>query len=80
MYLHERYTPIAIPVKNLGGFQRVTLNAGKTKMVTMKLTPDDLMLLNSDMHWKVVAGRFDVMIGKSSPEIVLRWPLQVEGH
>ena len=79
LYLHERYTPVAIPVKNLRGFQRVTLNPGETKTVTMKLTPDDLMLLDEEMHWKVVPGTFDVMIGKSSADIVLTRPLQVEG-
>ena len=78
LYLHERYTPVAIPVKNLRGFQRVTLNPGETKTVTMKLTPDDLMLLDEDMHWKVVPGTFDVMIGKSSADIVLHEPLEVQ--
>ena len=80
MYLHERYTPVATPVKNLRGFQRVALNPGETKTVTMKLTPDDLMLLDEDMHWKVVPGTFDVMIGKSSANIVLTQPLQVAGQ
>ena len=79
LYLHERYTPVAIPVKNLRGFRRVTLNPGETKTVTMNLTPDDLMLLDEEMHWKVVPGTFDVMIGKSSADIVLTRSLQVEG-
>jgi beta-glucosidase len=79
LYLHERYTPVAIPVKSLRGFQRVALNPGETKTVTMKLTPDDLMLLDRDMHWTVVPGTFDVMIGKSSADIVLSAPLRVNG-
>jgi beta-glucosidase len=78
MYLHERYTPVAIPVKNLRGFQRVALSPGETKTVTMKLTPDDLTLLDRDMHWKVVPGTFDVMIGRSSADIVLHQPLEVQ--
>ena len=77
LYLHERYTPVAIPVKNLRGFQRVAINPGETKTVTMKLTPEDLKLLDEDMHWKVVPGIFDVMIGKSSADIVLTRALQV---
>ncbi|MGC1920897.1 MAG: glycoside hydrolase family 3 C-terminal domain-containing protein [Acidobacteriaceae bacterium] len=77
LYLHERYTPVAIPVKNLRGFQRVALNPGETKTVTMKLTSDDLKLLDRDMHWKVVPGTFDVMIGRSSSDIVLHQPLEV---
>ncbi|MHB1795942.1 MAG: fibronectin type III-like domain-contianing protein [Acidobacteriaceae bacterium] len=78
LYVHERYTPVAIPVKQLRGFARVALNPGETKTVTMKLTPEDLMLLNRDMHWTIVAGTFDLMIGKSSDDIVLSQPLQVQ--
>ena len=65
LYVHERYTPVAIPVKQLKGFERVALNPGETKTVTMKLTPEDLMLLDRDMHWTVAPGTFDLMIGKT---------------
>ena len=78
LYVHERYTPVAIPVKQLKGFERVALNPGETKTVTMKLTPEDLMLLDRDMHWTVVPGTFDLMIGKSSADIVLSQPLEVQ--
>ena len=78
LYLHERYAPVAVPVKQLHGSERVDLNPGETKTVTMKLTPEDLMLLDRDMHWTVVPGVFDIMIGKSSTDIVLSKPLQVE--
>ena len=78
LYVHERYAPVAIPVKQLKGFKRVALNPGETKTVTMKLTPEDLMLLDRDMHWTVVQGTFDLMVGKSSGDIVLSQPLQVQ--
>jgi beta-glucosidase len=78
LYVHERYTPVAVPVKQLKGFERVALNPGETKTVTMKLMPEDLMLLDRDMHWTVVSGTFDLMVGKSSSDIVLSQPLQVQ--
>jgi beta-glucosidase len=78
LYLHERYTPVAIPVKNLRGFERVVLNAGETKTATIKLTPEDLMLLDRNMHWVVAPGTFDVMIGKSSADIVLTGAFDVK--
>ena len=56
LYLHERYTPVAIPVKNLRGFQRVALKSDETKTVTMKLTPDDLLLLDEDIALEGTAG------------------------
>lgn len=78
MYLHERYTPVAIPVKQLRGFERVELNPGETKTIKLMIQPDDLMLLDRDMHWTVVPGTFDVMVGKSSADIALTAALQVK--
>jgi hypothetical protein len=79
LYIHERYAPISTPVKNLRGFERVALNPGETKTVTMKLTPEELQLLDIDMRWRVVPGDFDIMAGKSSADadLVLRGVLKV---
>jgi beta-glucosidase len=77
LYVHEKYTPVAIPVKQLRGFERVTLNPGETKSVTLTLTPEDLQLLDLDMRWKVVPGDFEIMVGKSSAEILLQGTLKV---
>jgi beta-glucosidase len=77
LYIHERYAPVSTPVKNLRGFERVSLNPGETKTVTMKLTPEDLQLLDIDMRWRVVPGDFDIMAGKSSADIALQGVLKV---
>jgi beta-glucosidase len=79
LYVHERYTPVAIPVKQLRGFEQVRLEPGETKTVTMKLAPEDMMLLDRDMHWTVVPGTFDILVGKSSADINLTASLQVLG-
>jgi beta-glucosidase len=79
LYVHERYTPVAVPVKQLRGFERVELNPEETKTVTMKITPEDLKLLDRDMHWTVVPGTFDIMVGKSSGDAALSVALQVKG-
>ena len=72
LYIHEKYAPVSTPVKQLRGFERVALNPGETKTVTLKLTPEDLQLLDVDMRWRVVPGDFEVMVGKSSAEITLQ--------
>jgi beta-glucosidase len=77
LYIHERYAPVSTPIKNLRGFERVALNPGETKTVTMKLTPEDLQLLDIDMRWRVVPGDFDIMVGKSSAEVSLQGVLKV---
>ncbi|MGB7547181.1 MAG: glycoside hydrolase family 3 C-terminal domain-containing protein [Terracidiphilus sp.] len=78
MYLHERYAPVSLPVKQLRGFERVTLNPGEKKTVTLKIRPADLMLLDRDMLWKVAPGTFDVLIGTSSQDIVLQDSFEVQ--
>jgi len=77
LYLHENYAPVSTPVKQLRGFERVALNPGETKAVTLKLTPEDLQLLDIDLRWKVVPGDFEIMVGPSSAEIPLQATLKV---
>jgi beta-glucosidase len=78
LYVHERLAPVAIPVRSLRGVERVELNPGETKTVTMKLTPEELQLLDSDLHWRVVLGTFDVMIAKSAEETILKGSFEVK--
>ena len=77
LYVHEKYAPVATPVKQLRGFARVALNPGETKTVSLNLMPEDLQLLDIDMHWRVVPGDFEVMVGKSSADINLQGILRV---
>ena len=79
LYLHERYAPVSTPVKQLRGFERVELAPGQKKTVTFTLGPEDLQLLDRNMHWVVVPGTFDIMIGKSSADIALKGALEVKG-
>jgi beta-glucosidase len=77
LYLRERFTPVATPVKQLRGFERVSLEAGQKKTVSFTLGPDDLQLLDPDMHWRVVPGIFDIMIGSSSADVSSKATLEV---
>jgi beta-glucosidase len=77
LYLHETFAPVSTPVKQLRGFERVSLQPGETKTVTLTLTPEDLQLLDPDMHWVVVPGEFQIMLGKSSGDIPLEGTLKV---
>ena len=77
LYVHEEYAPVSTPVKQLRGFARVALEPGEKKTVTLALTPEDLQLLDVDMRWRVVPGDFEVMVGKSSADILLHGVLKV---
>ncbi|MGH9395629.1 MAG: glycoside hydrolase family 3 C-terminal domain-containing protein, partial [Terriglobia bacterium] len=78
LYIHERVGPVSTPVEQLRGFQRVALAPGQKKTVSFRLTPKDLMLLDRNMHWVVVPGAFEIMVGRSSADIPLRGTLDVE--
>jgi beta-glucosidase len=77
LYVHETYAPVSLPVKQLRGFERVALKPGETKTVMLTLTPEDLQLLDNDMHWRVVPGDFEIMVGKSSADIPVQGILKV---
>jgi beta-glucosidase len=77
LYTHETYAPVALPVKQLHGFERVALKPGETKTVSFTLIPEDLQLLDIDMEWRVVPGDFEIMVGKSSTDLPLRRILKV---
>jgi len=77
LYVHETYAPVSTPVRRLRGFQRVALEPGQTKAVTFTLTPEDLQLLDLDLHWVVVPGDFEIMVGRSSQDIPLKGTLKV---
>jgi beta-glucosidase len=78
LYLHERFTPVATPIKQLRGFERIALQPGEKKTVTVALGSEDLQLLDKDMHWVVVPGTFDIMVGRSSEDIALKGTLKVK--
>ena len=78
LYVHERFAPVSTPIKQLRGLERVALAPGEKKTVTFSLGPAELELLNTEMHWAVVPGAFDVMIGKSSADIPLQGTLEVK--
>jgi beta-glucosidase len=77
LYIHEMTGPVATPVKQLRGFARVDLKAGETKSVTLVLTPEDLQLLDLDMHWRVVPSDFEIMVGRSSEDLPLKGTLKI---
>jgi len=78
LYLHQHTAPISLPTEQLRDFARVELEPGQTKNVQFTIRPQDLMLLDRDMLWRVAPGTFDAMIGSSSAEIALRDSFEVK--
>jgi beta-glucosidase len=68
VYIRDVAASITRPVKELKGFQRVTLRAGEKRRLEFTLTPDLLGFYNRDMQFVVEPGDFQVMVGTSSAD------------
>ena len=66
MYIRDVVSSVTRPVKELKGFQRVSLQPGETRKVSFEITPDRLAFFDVDMKFVVEPGQFDIMIGTSS--------------
>ena len=77
LYIQEKFAPVSRPVEQLRGFERVALEPGESKTVTFALTPEDLSVLDTNMHWVVFPGDFDVMVGRSALDLPLKGILKV---
>lgn len=69
LYLRDEVSSAPRPVKELKGFQRVSLAPGERRTVRFDLRPDDLAFWNIDMEWKVEPGTFLISTGASSAEL-----------
>lgn len=65
-YIHDRVASLVQPIRELKGFERVTLKPGESKKVTFRLGPDELGLVNGDNAFVVEPGDFDVYVSTSS--------------
>ena len=70
LYLRDQVSSVTRPVKELRGFERVTLAPGESKRVTFTLGPDELSLIDRKMQRVVEPGRFDVMVGTSATPVL----------
>jgi len=76
LYIHRVTGSVTTPVKELRGFERVSLKPSEHTTVSFTLSPEDVALLNRDMHWVVEPGDIDIMVGRSSEDIRLKGTLQ----
>jgi len=77
LYTHELVTSVTTYEKNLRGFERIHLQPGETKTVTLILKPQDLALWDRQMHFVVEPGKFKVMIGSGSQDIRLTGEFEI---
>jgi len=62
LYLRDLVASVTRPVKELKGFQRISLKVGETKNIEFKLTKEHFSFIGIDRKKTVEPGKFQVMI------------------
>ncbi|TCL54817.1 beta-glucosidase [Kineothrix alysoides] len=79
LYISDKESSVIRPVKELKDFAKVSLEPGETKTVSFRLSKRSFAYYNTAINdWHVETGEFDIMIGKSSRDIVLTKEIHVE--
>jgi beta-glucosidase len=70
LYIRDTAASVTRPVKELKGFQRITLRPGEKKQVEFVLTAQQLGFWNRQMRFTVEPGEFKVMVGPNSEDLL----------
>ena len=72
LYIRDLVSSVTRPVKELKGFQKVSLQPGETKTVALEITPDSLAFYDVKLKYVVEPGEFEILVGNSSRDIDLQ--------
>ena len=75
LYVSNTGASVVQPERQLIGFERVTLEAGESRIITFNILPVDLAIVNDKMQW-AVEGEHLLLIGSSSEDIRLTGRLE----
>ena len=77
LYIRDVAASISRPVKELKGFERISLKAGESRDVNFTIDVDMLKFYNSDLQFVAEPGDFEVMVGGNSRDVQsLKFSLQ----
>lgn len=80
LYTHDVVASMTRPVKELKGFQRISLKAKKSRVVTFSLSVNQLGFYNNNLKYAVEPGVINVMIGSSSADIRAKGEFAIAGE
>lgn len=80
LYVWDKVARVTRPLKELQGFQRVTIPAGASRTVTFTLHANQLRFYDGAMRQIVEPGIIQLMVGTSSADIHLRAEIEIIGE
>ena len=73
LYVHDVKSSVDRPKKELKGFQKVYLQPGENKDVTITINKEALSFYDeSSSSWKAEAGKFEALVGNTSDNLKLK--------
>ena len=72
LYIHDELASVARPVQELRGFERLFLEPGAQRRVSIPLPASSLAMRDRSGRRIVEPGAFRIMVGSSSRDIRLR--------
>lgn len=69
MYVRDVVGSISRPIKELKGFEKISLKPGETKTVTFTINEELLKFYNADLDWVIEPGAFQVFVGPNSRDV-----------
>jgi beta-glucosidase len=70
LYIRDQASTVTRPVKELKGFERVTLQPGEKRRVQFTLMSEHLGFYNRDVKFVVEPGEFKVFVGPNSEQLL----------
>jgi beta-glucosidase len=70
LYLQDVVGSVTRPVKELKGYQKITLKSGESKTLNFKVTNEDLKFYTRSMNWDSEPGKFKVFVGTNSRDVL----------
>ncbi len=70
LYIKDLFASVTRPVKELKGFEMISLKPGETKTVSFELNKETLGFYNNENQWIIEQGEFEVFVGGSSDNTI----------
>lgn len=78
LYIRDIQSAEERPLKELKGFDKVTLNPGESRIIEIPLKADAFRYFNSKKNaWVFEKGEFEILIGSSSRDIQLHQTIKL---
>ncbi|MGX8695565.1 MAG: fibronectin type III-like domain-contianing protein, partial [Prevotella sp.] len=69
LYLCDKVGRVVRPVKELKGFERISLKAGESRDVSFTINAEMLKYYDNELTYGVEPGEFELMIGPNSRDV-----------